>query len=60
MKDIGIEDKEQEEYLNGIIKENENIEKINNLSHEELLSLSEEKLKSLFFDKKNWSQIKIY
>lgn len=53
MKDIGIEDKEQEEYLNGIIKENENIEKINNLSHEELLSLSEEKLKSLFFDKKN-------
>ena len=47
MKDIGIEDKEQEEYLNGIIKENENIEKINNMSHEDLLSLSEDKLKEL-------------
>ena len=47
MKDIGIEDKEQEEYLNGIIKENENIEKVNNLTHEELLSLSEEKLKEI-------------
>lgn len=47
IKDIGIEDKEQEEYLNGIIKENENIEKINNMSHEDLLSLSEDKLKEL-------------
>ena len=47
MKDIGIEDKEQEEYLNGIIKENENIEKVNNISREELLSLSEDKLKEI-------------
>jgi len=34
MKDIGIEDIEQKDYLNVIIKENENIEKINNMSHE--------------------------
>lgn len=34
MKDIGIEDIEQEDYFNLIIKENENIEKINNMSHE--------------------------
>lgn len=47
MKDVGIEDKEQEAYLNGIIKENENIEKVNNLSHEEILSLSAEKLNEI-------------
>ena len=52
MKEIGIEDKEQEEYLNGIIKENENIEKVNNLTHEEILSLSLEKLNEILNNSK--------